>query len=738
MRSFLTSFCLSAFLIPFSGTQTSAATVSGVIVDQDARPIPRALVTATDSSGQELARTFTALDGSFVLETAEGRGCFLAAELTGFLPVHTDCGRGRPLRVVLVVAPLEEVIIVSATRGEAPAGQVASSNTVFTARDIERRQRPLLSQLLRSAAGVTVMGSGAPGGVTSLFLRGGESTYTKVLLDGIPLNEPGGTFDLSNVTTAHLGRVELVRGAHSALFGSDAVAGVVHMFTRRARPGDPLAEATFEAGSFGTVTGTATFGRATQKWDYSLHASGLSTDNDAANNEFSNRTFSASGGGELDARTTLRVIARAESGRAGVPGQTAFGRPDLDAFYKRAYGATGVAVTQQLSTTFRQTASYSYSVTNATSTNLELDPPYTPRFGGRDGAFPLFDFAYDSYNRLRRHHAVYQADWRLTREGGAAGEHLFTAAAEWDGERATLEDRLAETMTRASRNNVGATLQHQILWPRVFVTGGVRFEHNDSFGFAAVPRASVTVIARQAGGRLAATKLKATAGAGVKEPTILQSFSTSPFFLGNPDLEPERSRTFDVGIEQKVADGAATIAVTWFANRFRNIVSTRTLSLNPFRSQFFNIGLTRARGVEVTGELGRMAAVGMRLGYTFLASEILASASPEDVVFGEGRALFRRPRHSGFVDFETDQGPLTLALIGTFVGRSVDSDFSSFDPPITLNEGHTRWDVRASYQLSTRFRLLAAMDNLFDRRYMEPLGYPALGRAGRAGIHASF
>jgi vitamin B12 transporter len=737
VRPIFTSIFISTVLL--SGAwRAHGATVSGVVVDPNARPIPRVLVTATDGQGRELARTFTALDGSFTLTPPDGQPCFLEAQLTGFLPVQTDCGTGAPVHIVLPVAALEEVIVVSATRGDAPVGQLASSTTIFTERDLERRQRPLLSDLLRSSAGTTIAGSGAAGGITSLFLRGGESSYTKVLLDGIPLNEPGGTYDLSNVTTEHLARVELVRGAHSALFGSDAVAGVLQLFTARARPGEPITDVTFEGGSVGSIRGGATFARATHSWDYALHASGLTTDNDVENNDFTNTTLSASAGAELNERTTVRALVRGELGRAGTPGQVAFGRPDLDAFYRRRYGVTGVTLAQQLSPVFHHAASYSYAATHQTSTNLELDQPYTPAFEGRFAPFQFFDFPYDTRSRLRRHHAEYQLDWRVTREAREAGEHLLTAAVEWDGERATLEDRLAATVTRASRDNLGATLQHQVLWPRVFVTAGLRLEQNDSFGFAAVPRASAAVILRNADTALGLTKLKLAAGAGVKEPTILQSFSTSPFFLGNPDLEPERSRTFEAGIEQSIVRGAAEIELTWFANSYRDIISTRTLSFNPFRSQFFNIGLTRARGFELVGKLEQVVPFRIRGGYTLLRSRVLESAAPDDPVFGIGQSLFRRPRHSGFVDIEFDHGPLVLMVIGTFIGQAVDSDFASLRPPLTINDGHKRWDVRGSYDISSRLRLIAAVDNLQDNRYHEPLGYPVLGRTARAGLHVSF
>jgi len=272
----------------------------------------------------------------------------------------------------------------------------------------------------------------------------------------------------------------------------------------------------------------------------------------------------------------------------------------------------------------------------------------------------------------------------------------------------------------------------------VSASGGVRFEHNDSFGGAAVPRGSIAVVAHRSTGTLGQTRLKASAGTGIKEPTILQSFSLNDFFLGNPDLQPERSRTIDAGIEQRLIDDRAKIEFTWFDNHYRDIISTRTLSFNPYRSQYFNIGESRARGIELTGEIVPATSVRLRGGYTLTASEVVESEAADNSVFAVGEWLFRRPRHAGFIEASWTDRHLSLDLFGSIIGSRVDSDFSSLEPPINLNEGHTTWDVRASYQISRRLAVTAAIDNLTDAEYMEPLGYPALGRSLRAGIRAGF
>ena len=148
-----------------------------------------------------------------------------------FRPTTVPCG--PETHITLPVAPVHENVIVSATRTDAPTSQVGASATVFTASDLERLQKPLLADLLASTPGAMLIRSGGPGTVTSLFVRGGESNYNKVLLDGVPLNEPGGTFYFNNITTENLDRVEIVRGAYSSLFGSDAMASVIQLVTKR-------------------------------------------------------------------------------------------------------------------------------------------------------------------------------------------------------------------------------------------------------------------------------------------------------------------------------------------------------------------------------------------------------------------------------------------------------------------------------------------------------------------------
>jgi vitamin B12 transporter len=729
---------LAIFLV--ATTASAADLLTGTVVDQNGQPLPRAEVRVLDRAGAATSHTFADEGGRFRITTTTP-DCRVAASLTGFQPATAACAT-TAVRLVLNVAPIAETVVVTATRTEAPASQVGASVTTFTADDLERRQLPQVAELLKSSPGAMVIRSGAPGAVTSLFIRGGESNYNKVLLDGIPLNEPGGTFNFSNVTTEGLERVEIVRGAQSALFGSDAMASVIQLVTKRAGhcptcgDGQPHVSLLFEGGSFGTVHGNGTVSGAAGKTDYLFGAAGSTTDNQVANNGFTNTTLFGNVGVAVSETATLRVIGRGEFERVGTPGQSAFGRPDLDAFFTRHDGVIGATLDQQINTTFRQRATYSVSLSNYQSTNLVADAPYTPTFGNLRAAFQFSDFRFDSLTKLQRHHASYQADWRLANDA-ARGNQMLTLLADWDGERAELTDRLAGSVTSPARDNFGWSIEHQALWPRVFVTVGGRVEKNANFGTAAVPRGSVAVVLHDGSGEFGATTVHANAGLGIKEPTVLQSFGQSQFGLGNPDLKAERARTVEAGVEQRLAADRVKISATWFDNEYRNLISTVLTNPATFVYQYFNIGLTQAHGLETALDAAPHPSVRVHFGYTYVDSVVVDSTSPFSAVLKAGQSLFRRPKNSGYAGITWHDSRLTVDVSGVIIGAYVDSDFV-FSPAITAGGNYSTWDARFAYAVTSALSVTAAIDNAGNETYMQPLGYPALQRAFRVGLRAGF
>lgn len=716
-----------------------AADLTGQVVDQEGRALPRAyvrLLSESQSDAASITDVFADDVGGFRLPAAAG--CRVEASLAGFRTTTVPCPASGTLRIELQVGLIEETVVVTATRTGVPSSQLGTSSTTFTAADMARRQAPRVSDLLRSTPGAMVLQTGGPGGVTGLFVRGGESNYNTVLVDGIPVNEPGGTFNFNTLTTENVERLEIVRGANSVLFGSDAMSSVVQLFTTRGTgraTSAPAVTAQLDGGSYGTSHASASAAGAAGRLDYSVGAARFSTDNRVPNGGFDNTTVSANVGTSVGSNATLRGIMRAELGSSGAPGQTAYGRPDLDASYDHRDVIGGVTFEQQVTRAFRQRATYSLSASRQASTNLLEDAPYTPSYEGRVSPFEWYDFTFDSRTTLRRHYASYQGDWHVV-NGGQRGDQRVTVLADWNGERAQLDNRMSGERNSASRDNVGAAVQHQMLWRRLATAVGARVERNQNFGTAVVPRGSAVLVLHEGTGRIGSTRLRAAAGLGIKEPTVLQSFSTSPYFLGNPDLQPERSRALEAGVEQRFAGDRAEFDATWFDNRYRNIIGLR--STGGYNSEYFNIGLTRARGAELGAELAPHPSLRVRAGYTFVDSAVVESTSQFSPVFAVGQWAFRRPRHSGFVQAAWTWQRVSADVIGTSIGRFVDSDFSSLEPAILENPGRTTWDARASFRVTSKVSGILAIDNLTNRDYQEPLGYYALQRAVRAGVRVAF
>jgi vitamin B12 transporter len=730
---------VSSLLLLFSaGLAASAADLTGQVVDATGRVLPRVYVRVLSENGATVASVFTDENGRFSLTADLPTPCRLEASLTGFQTATAICAQDEG-RIALALSPVSETVIVSATRTEAPTSQVGASATVFTASDLERLQEPLLADLLVSTPGAMLIRNGGPGTVTSLFVRGGESNYNKVLLDGVPLNEPGGTFYFNNLTTENLDRVEIVRGAYSSLFGSDAMASVIQLVTKRPdrSSSQPHVSAQLDGGTYGTLHTNAAVSGASGPLDYSFGAARIDSDNRVPNSALTNNTLSANVGVALSDTASLRFIGRAEREHVGTPGQTAFGRPDLDAFFERNDGVASAQFNQRANLRFRQRASYSLATSYQQSTNLTIDPPFTATYQGRVALFQSSDFLNDSANRLHRHHADYQADFHLA-SNPKAGDQLLTILADWDGERVTAINRRTNVESPNARDNVGVAAQEQMLWRRFFVTAGGRIEKNESFGTAFVPSGTIVYVAHQASSAFGETLVKAGAGTGIKEPTLLQSFSLSPFFLGNPDLKPERARSAEVGIEQRFAADRAKVELTYFNNRFSDVIQLITTNPATFEGKYFNTGVTRGRGVELTAEAAPVKFLRARAGYTMLDGKVVESAVPGDTVFGLGHELFRRPRHSGSVGATIVWQRITGDANGIFVGKFVDSDFGLFSPSFSENPGHCLWDTRVSVAVTRQLTGLLTVDNLTNRDYSEPLGYQPLLRTIRVGARVSF
>jgi len=733
------------FLLLFSfvtiTTVGRAATLQGKVTDPQGAEVPGATVRLLGNQGTEIARTVTGERGQFRFEGLASGTYTIKVSLAGFGATRATGNAGETLHLVLPLAPVHESVVVTATRTAAASSQLGASTSVITRKQIVNSDAPLVSGLLQSLPGVTVVRNGGPGGVTSVFVRGGDSDYNKVLLDGVPLNLAGGAFDFSTLTTSNLQRVEVVRSAESALFGSDAMTSVIQLFTRRGNPESKRPHFSFsgEGGKNSTWDGRGSVTGGYGPFDYSLGGGKFSTANQIPNDFFHVTTLSANLGMKVGKATTLRAIMMGNFGLAGTPGQTAFGPPITDASYRRRTGYGAFSIHNRLTSSWEQQLTYTFSKSRQVSLDLGQNPPFTPTYEGRTAAYQYYDYATNYLDDEWRDHVSYQTTWEGSPLGGRFGRHVDTFAFDWDGEHGYLVDRFAQNpATSARRNNFGYTFQDQMLWGRLSLVNGVRIDDNGSFGTVVVPRSSLAYRVRTGRGFFGATTLKFNFGLGVKEPSFEESYSNTPYVVGNPNLAPERARTLDYGVEQRFWEGRGRLELDGFDNLFRDQIAFETTNYQTFSGTYFNIGRASAKGAEATLELALVKGLRAIGSYTYLDSEVIESGNSFSPALQAGRWLLRRPRHSGSVQILWNWRRMNVTSTTNFVGRRQDSDFVGLEPPLIWNNGYTDTDLSWSYRAFRHMTYYGLVGNLFNQKYMEVLGYPALKRTYRAGIRLEF
>ena len=688
---------------------------------------------------------------------------------------------GKETRQDLILT-LHELVEVA---GLAPDATRAASNPgmrtrVVEAEEIEDREASSFVAVMRDLPGVAVSRKGGVGSETAAYIRGGASNYALVLIDGIPANDPGGEFDFGKLLPLQLGRVEVTRGAASSIYGG-ALSGVVQLSTQRAGADETRLLVSGEGGSFSwdRIQG-GTSGR-TDNFDWNVGVIRLQTDNEVPNNAFSQLGAAASLGARLGERTSVRVIFRGETGSVGTPGPTSLIRPDLDASDEQDRLVLGATIRHTAGAT-EHILRGGLSRTNKLSLNpedsgpIDIEPPegdasefrfVIPDFASPDGLAndtQRFNFAYQADVEQNQH--LFSLGGELERQTGEFGvapsEAIDGAAAPqgFGGFLARLQQLQVGTVPE--RTNVAGFLQDRILLgDSMILTAGGRVERNGSFGTRALPRAAFAWTLGFG------TTLKASAGMGLKEPSLEQSFGGSFRIQGNPELLPERSRTLDAGIRKSFLDGRLWTEGTVFYHQYRDQIVLGNIDVpafatefteltleerqeirrqiragererfelqvdfDQFRPSYVNLGKTRGKGYELSFGGSPFEALRFRGDYTFLDTAVLEGNNE----FLEGEPLPNRPRQQLSLSAHSELGRVSVGATLLFVGeRRADRDFVSLALGLTTVDAYTRFDLRTRVALSAGFEAYVVAENLFDRSYEEVLGYPALGRLVRLGL----
>lgn len=730
-----------ALLRPAPGLAADAE-IRGTVLDPDGSAVAGATVTF-ESAGRLVATKTTDATGRFSTSALTPGRYLLRVLAPGLvidpqvLMVQTD---DHDLTLQTRLSAITESVIVSAATTESLVSSTPASVTVFGAIDVASRQVSSVAELLRTTAGLTVSQSGGFGGLTAVFPRGGESNYSLVLVDGVRVNDMGGGFDFALLPAIEIERIEVVRGAQSAVFGADAIGGVIHVVTRRGGP--TRAEGLFEAGSQTTRRFEAGAAGSRGPWSWGAgagHAASqgfndeITASGERISNDDGERT---SAGGRLHgASPRWRIGAQGRFTEAikGYPGPfgddpngTYSGIDRISRGHNRHYT---IAVLADATISPRLRASGTWSYARLTG---DFDSPF--------GA---------SSNDTTRQTGRWLADAAFSSGLSAtAGAELLTERG-----NSSFVTGSSGTAIPIQRRVVGTFLEGRAEWAnRLTASAGIRLEHirrraleGDFFGtrpafadstvVSTNPRVAVSWFLRPpATGVWTWTRVRANAATGIRPPDV---FETA--FTDNPDLAPERSRSYDAGVEHAFADGKLIVETTWFHNEYDDlIVSVAPDFQDASRYKTDNIANARARGLELLTSVRPVAAITVRAAYTWLDSAILAVDGRSGGVpspFSVGDPLIRRPHHQGWVDAVATFSRVTaFARLGAR-GRVLDVDpsFGAFGGRVR-GPGYAAVDLGASVNWWKGVSIFGRASNMLDTAYEEALGFSSPGRQVIAGV----
>jgi vitamin B12 transporter len=612
-------------------------------------------------------------------------------------------------------------IVVTATRYPASPDSVAASVTVLRGEELRARGIRQVGEALRLVPGAQVVQGGGFGAQTSLFLRGGESDYVKVLVDGVPVNQPGGAFDFANLATDNVERIEVVRGPTSVLYGSDAIAGVIQVVTRDGAGDRPGIWAAAEGGTYNS-----------RRWEAGASGAGGPV---SASGSVSRRTTDGIYDFNSDHRNTVaggRALLRAdERTRIGASGRFT----DAELHYPTDF--TGAPVDRNQLNAERSTT-LDLDVARELGANVEgqllvgrhqvrndfengPDSPADPTpFGG-------------SRTEIRRWIAEGRALVRLPAGVRALAGVALDEERQEDFARASADEPYAASDTARDRTNWGFYLQGTAKPAAPLeLTAGGRLDRNERFGSFWTYRAGALAAA---GPR---TRVRASVGTGFKEPSFFDNYATG-FATGNPDLRPERSFSVELGVSHDLPAIGGSAYVTGFAQRFRDLIQFTFAPPSPGDPNFFNVAEAEALGVEVGIRVRGPAGLELEGSYVGLHSEVQDAGfdSGEDATFVEGHRLLRRPAHLVSLRAGTSAARRVRAgAVLTVVGARDDLRFAQFPEPTRRVElpAYATLDLSGGIALLPArpgrpgFDLLVRVDNVLDEEYEQAAGYLSPGR----------
>jgi len=699
------SFIFSAFL--------TAAEIKGKIVDPSGAAIPNAQVSVVSRVGVE-GRTVSAASGAFELNIAKIAGQNLVVTAAGFDTKTVPLDASSTIQ--LEIAPVVDSISVAGSAMDVLASRQGGSVSVITREEVRERNEPFALDLLRYQPGMAFNQAGSAGGVTNLFIRGGNSNFPLVQIDGVPVVGFGGGlgFDFAHVPTEILDHIDVIRGPQSAVYGPYANSGVVDLVTRKPESfpeldllaeGGSHSERRFGIAASGTVAG---FG-------ISASASRFDTDGPVTNNDYRNEDLMLNVSRRFG-RQAISVHGDFDSNDVGEPGawgsdpKHTFTGIDLISRAKNNFSNYGVHYEADLTGRVRQEVIGTFFLDN----NSFVSP-----FG--------FSFNKDIRGQVEARTIV------------SVSRH-YTAAI---GVSVGREEVKNSFITNASfedfplrRDDVAVYLENRFqIGGKLFLNAGIRGEFfrtpsipGDGFSRPLFPEINISrANPKLAGAYLLApgSRLHASFGTGIRPPS---GFELA--FTNNPALQPERTRSFDAGIEQKLFHNVLLLDGTYFYNRYYDLIVTlggSLATLSHFQSD--NLANSRAQGAEFSASLRPARWLFVRGSYTLLKTRILSLDGSGDLApryFVVGQPLTRRPENSGSLVASVTRGRFTGDVTGYFRGQTLFEEPSyGASNGLFWNPGFANFGLNLNYEVARGVTIYGNLRNMFNQQYEEVFGFPS-------------
>jgi vitamin B12 transporter len=599
-------------------------------------------------------------------------------------------------------------IVVSATRIETPEEESPASIDVIRADDFGIKQTHRVADSLREVPGLSVVQSGPPGSLTSVFTRGLRSEHTQVLLDGIPVNQGlQGAFNFADLTTDNIERIEVVRGPQSTLYGPRALAGVIQIFTKRGN-GDPSGEFSLEGGSNSTVRGTLSSSGSANQFDYSVGLSGLTTDNERPNNQYRLWSGIANLGWSPNEQLRLSTLVTYSLADLGLPNTIFDPRPRDNFLTERWLVAPRID--------YKPVEWWHHRLIFSYDEERQVNDPNDDGFVGPTRA--LFTRATVDYqNDLK------PASWLVLTSG------FFYSHVDAGEERPFVSQAFGTQPTFISDKTEEASVFVQASvtpFKGLNLVAGGRYDHFNQFGDVWTYRfAGSYVIAKTD------THLHASVATGFSPPT-----SQDKLFRFNPNpgiplapLEPEKNLGWDIGVEQRFCEGRVAFGLTYFHNDLSNVIGFNGLF------ETLNLGAARTQGIEAEVRVTPIADLTFLATYTYLDTE---KTSLTDISPPEGARLPRRPRNEAYVSVSyLWSKKLRTTLEAKWVNAREEINRNFIGPNFDI-EDYAFVNIAAEYEINKCVSIFARVNNLTDEQYSEVFGFPALGRTAFAGFKVRF